>query len=132
MKKFQIGELEGFYEAETEQEAIAMMINDVCGAKTIEAYQSYCEEVGVESEIKIKEIEENYFLKKFEERFGSVECFGRKIVIVQLPYIDHDHYQAVGEDEDENEYMIKWPITNKYADDDIDACDWNQFTVKKL
>jgi len=71
-------------------------------------------------------------LKKFEDRFGSVECFGRKIVIMQLPYIDHNHYQAVGEDEEGIEYLIKWRIINRYADDDIDACDWTKFTVKKL
>ena len=71
-------------------------------------------------------------LEKFEERFGSVECFGKKIVIMQLPNIDHNHYQAVGEDEEGNEYMIKWEITNKYAEDDIDACDWEEYTVKKL
>ncbi len=132
MKKFQIGELEGIYEAETEQEAIEMMINDVCGAKTIDAYELYCEELGIESEIKIKEIEENYFLNKFEERFGSVECFGRKIVIVHLPYIEQDHYQSVGEDEDGNEYMIKWKITNRYAQDESDACNWEDYTVKRL
>ena len=54
----EMGDLGSMHKAETEEAAILQYIDDVCGAKTLEEYEAYCESIGVDAEIKIKEITE--------------------------------------------------------------------------
>jgi|GEM_PF-3175229 hypothetical protein len=41
-------------------------------------------------------------------------------------------YFASAIDEENNEYEVKWLVTNEEAEDESDACDWNDYTVRKL
>jgi hypothetical protein len=48
---------------------------------------------------------------------------------------DGNFYEAHALDEDENEYMIYWPVINhNYHDggDESDACDWDDYEITKL
>ena len=64
-----------------------------------------------------------------------------KIILSQEAYYDHNagtdpHYIALGEDEDGNEYLVRWEISDldnyKDLEDEGDACDWDEYTIRKL
>jgi hypothetical protein len=51
----------------------------------------------------------------------------------QLPYIYTDElYRACALDKDENEYIITWSITNPECQDESEACDWDNYRVRKV
>ena len=74
-------------------------------------------------------------LEECEKKFGTVQLNGKKIILLQLPYMDYvlgtsEHYQVFGEDEDGGEYMIYWKILYHNVDRE-DACDWGVYKVIK-
>ena len=57
-------------------------------------------------------------LQECKEKYGSVEIFGREIIILQMPYISMDWYESTGEDEDGYNYIIRWQISDRFAEDE--------------
>jgi hypothetical protein len=53
MNKYELNNLgkDWVFEADSEQEATSKYITQVCGAKNLEDYEKYCEEVNVNSKI---------------------------------------------------------------------------------
>lgn len=41
-------------------------------------------------------------------------------------------YQALAEDDQENEYLVMWNIINEDCEDESEACDWTKYTVQEL
>ncbi len=70
--------------------------------------------------------------------WGTVNFNGIEIVIMQQPYISdycHHHgqfYTATGQDAIGNNYEIAWPVINEDCEDESEACDWDDFKVRKL
>lgn len=59
MKDFMLNGLgkEWRWVADTKEEATLMMIEEVCGAKTIEEYEEYCKSTGVDPKIEWVEVD---------------------------------------------------------------------------
>jgi|HubBroStandDraft_4_1064222.scaffolds.fasta_scaffold11096_4 hypothetical protein len=70
------------------------------------------------------------------ENYGTVEYKGKTLTLTQQPYIcdliGSNHYVAMAEDEEGNEYEIKYPITNPECEDESESCDWTDFSVRKF
>jgi hypothetical protein len=73
------------------------------------------------------------------ENFGTVEHNGKTLTITQQPYItgtsEYSYYQAVAEDDEENEYLVSWEITHENpseCDDESNMCDWDDYTITEL
>lgn len=75
--------------------------------------------------------------------FGTVEHDGNTLTIMQAPYPTGDiravsgevpmYWEAIAEDEDGEEYKVRWPQTDEYdGEDGSTACDWNVYTVQPL
>ena len=58
----------------------------------------------------------------------------KKLYLSQQAYISDDGltYEASAIDDDENNYKIYWDVTCQDADDESDACDWDDFRVVEL
>lgn len=72
-------------------------------------------------------------------KYGTVIYNGKTLALMQQAYIsginDDEHYAASAEDEDGNEYTVRWEIACEDVDslqDESDACDWNKYAVKAL
>ncbi len=69
---------------------------------------------------------------------GTIYYDGMELTLTQQPYADNSWvYHTVGYfanavDVNGNEYEIFWRITNEFAEDESDACDWTKFMVRKL
>ena len=50
---------------------------------------------------------------------------GMELRTVQDPYIDGDIYRAIAVDPEDNEYEVKWEITNPDTTDESESCDWD-------
>ncbi len=57
MNKYLMESTGWVYEADSEEEATLIFIDEVCGAKTIKEYKRYCKDVHVDSEINWIELE---------------------------------------------------------------------------
>lgn len=70
------------------------------------------------------------------KNFGSVEFEGRDLWLQQEPYADGNHdepyYSCHACDDAGDDYMIRWPVIDIDAADESDACDWDDYTVRKL
>jgi hypothetical protein len=81
-----------------------------------------------------------------KQEYGCVEAYGKTIVIAQQPYLSDGvpydasyediTYEALGIDEDFNEYLITWNVTDENfntpeALEEEDACDWEDYKVRK-
>lgn len=59
----------------------------------------------------------------------------KKVKLTQQPYIDkilreerwRHVYRAAAEDSEGNIYDVCWTITNRHADEESDACDWEEY-----
>ena len=68
--------------------------------------------------------------------YGTIQIKGVECDITQRPHIDKRcgessaYYSivAVGDEK----YEIKWRIINHACDDESDACDWDDYTVRQL
>lgn len=70
------------------------------------------------------------------QNYGTVQHNDITITLTQQAYLqsngNDNWYQAAGIDADDNDYLIKWEITNPDAEDESDACDWTQYEVIEL
>jgi hypothetical protein len=41
-------------------------------------------------------------------------------------------YECYGKDEHGQEYHITWPIINHDCDDESNACNWNNYTIRPI
>lgn len=64
--------------------------------------------------------------------FGEVQHEGKTITLTQQPYLHADTYRASGVDAAGDLYQVDWAITNPDAEDESDACDWNDYTVQHI
>lgn len=84
--------------------------------------------------------------------YGTVNYNGVKLELNQLPYADTDFstqyeevdsqgysrlvnptaYFADAEDSEGNLYVVKWRIIDEHCDDESNACNWEDYTVRKL
>lgn len=79
-------------------------------------------------------------MSDLKKEYGTVTVNGMAVNILQLPYIDGDVYRAVGMTDDQIEaaggidnvvlpcdahYQLTWDIINPDAEDESDACDWD-------
>jgi len=72
--------------------------------------------------------------------YGTVQHNGKELTITEQPYphtavdnyIVSDCYQAIAEDDEGNEYMVRWDIIDSDAEDESDACDWEKYSVKAV
>lgn len=74
-----------------------------------------------------------------KQQYGIVSYNGINLVIMQSPYLDDNCYRASAvsessfdEGEENGEYEIFWDIANGDVEDESDACEWEQFSVKKI
>jgi hypothetical protein len=71
-----------------------------------------------------------------EDDYGTVEYDGKTLILLQMPYCDddfrHGHrivYKAKAKDNEGKEYQIYWRIINENSEDELDACDWEDYAV---
>lgn len=78
-----------------------------------------------------------------KEDFGTVAYKDMALKLVQQAHVADDgfKYQAIAVDDDEQEYLVTWPVKDFYLDsdeefplpeDESEACDWHVYTVRKL
>jgi len=93
--------------------------------------------------------------EQLEKQFGTVEFEGKKLYLIQQAYADQKYdyivYRATAIDEDGNDYLVEWNTVegwedhkigedgfcivdgcNGWCEDESNACDWDEYTVKKL
>lgn len=44
----------------------------------------------------------------------------------------NEYYEAHAIDKDDNEYVMRWPVIDSQCEDASDACDWDDYTIRKL
>ena len=65
--------------------------------------------------------------------YGTLNHKGKTLTLMQDAYLDTDNfYTAHAIDDDDNDYQIFWEIITHDCDDQSDACNWNDYSVKKL
>jgi len=67
---------------------------------------------------------------------NTVKYKEKILYLQQQAYLSEEindyHYVAFAKDEDENEYLVKWPIINEDAEDEEWTCNWKDYEVKPL
>lgn len=75
-------------------------------------------------------------MTKFSDLIGphgaTIEWKGKRMQTTDVPYVmqvgeelyAHEMYNAPALDEDGNEYVIYWEITDAETTDESEACDW--------
>ena len=71
------------------------------------------------------------------QNYGTVEYKGKTLTIKQSPYLNYntvmgDHYKSMAEDEEGNEYIVRWDIINPDCEDESDACDWQDYQIEEI
>ena len=68
----------------------------------------------------------------------TVDYNGNTLTLIQLPYADSDFtrggksvYRAKAEDCEGNEYTVTWDTIDDDCEDESDACNWDDFTVRR-
>lgn len=61
-------------------------------------------------------------------------CDGVQVTLQQQAYISDcgNQYKALGVTGNEEDCMVSWDIIDTDCDDESNACDWNEFTVRKI
>jgi hypothetical protein len=90
----------------------------------------YCEDLH-------KEFDLDVLAKDNNNICTDIQYEGKKIYLVQDSYFDNDNWGdacafADAIDVDGNLYRVKWEITNPDAEDGSDACDWDNYSVKRI
>ena len=83
--------------------------------------------------------------EKLVDKFGAYHKNGLSYCIEQSPYLSYvagstngyviqgeTYYRAFGYDSIGNGYYFWWEIINPEAEDESDACDWNNFTLQPV
>jgi hypothetical protein len=71
--------------------------------------------------------------------YGTVDYKNKTLTIMQAPYPDNHPYdsdlsvyKAIAHSEDGYEFEVTWSIKDYETDDESDACDWEEFSVREL
>lgn len=67
--------------------------------------------------------------------YGCVEYEGKTLYMTQNPFASSrtdrlTEYEAAAKDDEGNCYNIFWPIVDEFAEDESDACDWEDYEVE--
>jgi hypothetical protein len=73
------------------------------------------------------------YFDDMKKKFGSYQTEFGEVALEQDAYIyGYCYYTACAVDALGNDYCFKWDIINHECEDQSEACDWDEFTVKKL